>query len=84
MCFIEKKILKQDRSNDNISMSWKLILLICGGKGYLGSVSYVDKKTTEEGEVILDSMMMEKNFGIGGSRSVPILENVMTSTQPVI
>lgn len=73
MCFVEKKILKQDRSNDNISMSWKLILLICGGKGYLGSVSYVDKKTGEEGEVILDSMM-----------SVPILENVMTSAQAVI
>ena len=73
MCFVEKKILKQDRSNDNISMSWKLILLICGGKGYLGSVSYVDKKTGEEGEVILDSMM-----------NVPILENVMTSAQAVI
>ena len=73
MCFVEKKILKQDRSNDNISMSWKLILFMCGGKGYLGSVSYVDKKTGEEGEVILDSMM-----------SVPILENVMTSAQAVI
>ena len=43
VCFIDKKILKQDRGNDNISMSWKLTIdvqergvpwgcIICGKK----------------------------------------------------
>ena len=62
-------------------MNWKLLQFICGRKGYLGSVSYVNIKIVEEGEVVLDSMMVENIFGIGGSRSVPTLENVMTSTQ---
>ena len=56
MCFIEKKILKQDNeNNDNISRSWKLIQLMCGRKVPWRRV-ICGKKIGERGGETLDSI----------------------------
>ena len=85
MCFIDKKILKQDRGNDNISMSWKLTIDV-QERGVPWGCIICGKKIGEEGGRrggeggTSDSIIGGTHFRIGRG-GVSTQKDTMTSTQ---